>query len=72
MASALRGLPGGSTPPMAYAPYDVLLVVVLPLLPPPVVARLWLSPYDDLPVTAPVPVVYALVTVPCGVPPMVT
>jgi len=71
MAFALRGLPGGSIPPVAYAPYDVPPIVTLPLLPPPVITRLWLPPYDDSPVTAPAPVVYAPVTVPYGVPPIV-
>jgi len=110
MASALRGSPGGSTPPVAYAPYDVPQwqhslcfrprrspvvtrlwlppynvppVVALPcgLRPsgstpsasaysvPPVVAQ-WLPPCEVPPVTAPAPITYAPITVPCGVPPI--
>jgi len=56
---------------VVYAPYDVPPVVAFFLLPPPVVVRLWLPPYDDLSVTAPVPVIYVPVVVPCGVPPVV-
>jgi len=40
MASALRRSPGGSTSPMVYVPYDVPLVVIFLLFPPPVIARL--------------------------------
>jgi len=40
MASALRRFFGGSIPPIIYAPYDVLLIIIFPLFPPSVIIRL--------------------------------
>jgi len=72
MAFALRRSPGSSISLIIYAPYNVLLIITLLLLPPPVITRLWLSFYDDPPVIAPAPIIYALIAVPCGVPPVIT
>jgi len=71
MAFALQRSPGNSIFFITYAPYDVFLIIILPLLPPPVIIRLWLSPYDDPPVTAFAFITYAPVIISYGVSPII-
>jgi len=71
MASALRRFPGGSTFLIIYAPYDVFLIIILPLFPPPVIVRLWLSFYNDPPVIVLIFIIYVLVAIFCGVSPII-
>jgi len=71
MAFILRRSFGDSILFIVYAPYDVFLVIAFPLLPPPVIIRLWLSPYDDLSVIVFTLIIYALITVFCGVSPVI-
>jgi len=71
MAFALQRFPDNNIFFIIYAPYDVFLIITLFLLSPPVITRLWLLFYDDSSVIVPALIIYVLITVPCGVPPVI-